>query len=323
MRPAEADETQRQTRSLSQCQCGRSSLASRVRTAAGSRCAGAKRWLWSERWPRGPSPPAEGDCKTSSSDAAGAWGLGALRSGCMASPFAVLLTPLVREAACLEWQGATVRVTQGAATGATHYAAARCRCCRRRHRCLRAALMEALQGVVAAAGPPLAAVVLGWALRRTPLFSIADGEVRAGLLCGSRASRLVPIAPLCTLTKRPTRPPAPHSHFQTAAKFAVWVTLPSLILQTFNGCAAGCPAVHRPAALQAALPRSGCRPCASSLLLLAPSRPSHPLCSTRRRLRPTDLPLPALAAALLAAALTAGLSWCARLPPLLPNLWHR
>ncbi|KAI3427252.1 hypothetical protein D9Q98_007186 [Chlorella vulgaris] len=53
--------------------------------------------------------------------------------------------------------------------------------------------------LVTSAASPLAAVGLGWLLRRTRLFGTADGE--------------------------------------TAARFAVWVTLPSLILQTFNGLA--------------------------------------------------------------------------------------
>lgn len=75
---------------------------------------------------------------------------------------------------------------------------------------------------------------LGVLLRRTRLFSQADGEVSgAGYLpmaCGDlslgweRCSQRLTAA--CSLLR-----------LQTAAKFVMWVTLPSLILQAFNGCA--------------------------------------------------------------------------------------
>lgn len=100
---------------------------------------------------------------------------------------------------------------------------------------------------------------------------------------------------------------APHP-LQTAAKFVAWVTLPSLILQTFNGCARRGPWARRLAAPAATRRRCHCRSGnrVPSRELLRPRCGLLP-CS----LSPADLPLPVLGGAALATALSAALSWCA------------
>lgn len=88
-----------------------------------------------------------------------------------------------------------------------------------------------MQGCMATLGPCAAALGVGAALRRTGVFSSGDGEVRAiglphwAIVC----SRVEPKA--SARLHAPPSSPCP----QTAAKFVNWVTLPSLILQTFNG----------------------------------------------------------------------------------------
>lgn len=89
--------------------------------------------------------------------------------------------------------------------------------------------MATLLSCLEALAPLGAALGLGWALRRTRVCSPADGEV--GGLRARCCDHLGCFRPLQTPTRR-----CPHApRLQTAAKFVAWVTLPSLILQTFNG----------------------------------------------------------------------------------------
>ena len=85
--------------------------------------------------------------------------------------------------------------------------------------------------VLISSAQPLAVVGLGWLLLRTRLFSTADGEVgdRAVVLKYLFERFAAPVAHSTCMLDANSQP------LQTAAKFAVWFTLPSLILQSFNG----------------------------------------------------------------------------------------
>jgi hypothetical protein len=83
--------------------------------------------------------------------------------------------------------------------------------------------MEVLLPTVSAIGPCAAALGLGWFLRQS-VCNETDGEVRNDPLNWAFLARKYNSHVLC-------------DHFftlQSAAKFALWITLPSLILQSFN-----------------------------------------------------------------------------------------